>query len=167
MKTKLNLITDKLKTKKLDWRPSVHLMTSCSGQWGVAGLAWVGTICSTRGTGSGVNKLHTSSPWLTFAHELGHNFNGGHSFEEGQGKTGGVMDYGDGKLSGHYQFNTKYRKKRDVQQDQSASANRMPRFLQEGWKWKRNSNTHAKTYTKTYAKTYTSSDAKTHKQRRI
>jgi hypothetical protein len=43
----------------------------------------------------------------------------------------------------------------------------MPRFLQEGWKWKRNSNTHAKTYTKTYAKTYTSSDAKTHKQRRI
>merc|ERR1719359_487269 len=50
------------------------------------------------------------STWLTFAHELGHNFAGRHSFEEGQGKTGGIMDYGDGKKNGVYQFNTKYRK---------------------------------------------------------
>lgn len=47
---------------------------------------------------------------MTFAHELGHNLNGLHSFEEGQGRTGGIMDYGDGKLNGHYQFNSKYRK---------------------------------------------------------
>jgi hypothetical protein len=33
-----------------------------------------------------------------------------HSFEKGQGKTGGIMDYGDGKLKGAYQFYTKYRK---------------------------------------------------------
>jgi len=48
--------------------------------------------------------------WRTFAHEVGHNFGAAHSFEEGQGKTGGLMDYGDGKLNGKYQFNSKYRK---------------------------------------------------------
>merc|ERR1740138_986351 len=51
-----------------------------------------------------------NSGWATYAHELGHNFGGGHSFEDGQGSTGGIMDYGDGKLNGVYQFNTKYRK---------------------------------------------------------
>merc|ERR1712232_285592 len=49
--------------------------------------------------------------WGIFAHELGHNFGGAHSFEEGQMWTGGIMDYGSGKLGGYYQFNTKYRKK--------------------------------------------------------
>merc|ERR1712151_30760 len=38
------------------------------------------------------------------------NLAGQHSFEKGQGITGGIMDYGDGKLSGIYQFNTRYRK---------------------------------------------------------
>jgi hypothetical protein len=33
-----------------------------------------------------------------------------HTFEEGQGSTGGIMDYGDGSLDGEFQFNTKYRK---------------------------------------------------------
>jgi hypothetical protein len=27
-----------------------------------------------------------------------------------QGRTGGLMDYGDGRLKGTYQFNSKYRK---------------------------------------------------------
>ena len=44
------------------------------------------------------------------AHELGHNFGAEHSFEDGPSRTGGIMDYGDGKLNGVYQFNTKYRK---------------------------------------------------------
>ena len=35
--------------------------------------------------------------WETVAHEIGHNFNMNHAFQLGQGKTGGIMDYGDGK----------------------------------------------------------------------
>mmetsp|Transcript_15968 Transcript_15968/g.19814 ORF Transcript_15968/g.19814 Transcript_15968/m.19814 type:complete len:348 (+) Transcript_15968:421-1464(+) len=41
---------------------------------------------------------------------MGHNFGASHSFEEGKGKTGGIMDYGDVSLNGRYQFNSKYRK---------------------------------------------------------
>merc|ERR1719240_104814 len=82
---------------------------ACGGLWGTQGVAWVNTLCY-KGRSTGVNKIHTRSPWETFAHELGHNFGGKHSFEDGRGKTGGLMDYGDGKLNGHYQFNTKYRK---------------------------------------------------------
>eukprot|EP00913_Durusdinium_trenchii_P007285 g6847.t1 len=58
--------------------------------------------------------------WLVFAHELGHNFGGAHSFENGKGKTGGIMDYGDGKLGGVYQFNTRYRRQEMCQQMNSA-----------------------------------------------
>merc|ERR1712137_223665 len=87
---------------------AVYLLTGCGQGFGVVGLAYVGSICSSFNTG--VNQLHNSMSWITFAHELGHNYGGSHSFEEGQGRTGGIMDYGDGKLNGEYQFNTKYRK---------------------------------------------------------
>merc|ERR1719399_2126579 len=75
------------------------------------GVAYVGTLCEmSQGYNTGANKWQAPTSWFVYAHELGHNFDGKHSFEEGQGRTGGVMDYGDGKLNGHYQFNTKYRK---------------------------------------------------------
>jgi len=110
MSNKLNEVKGKVSSGALASRAAVHLWTGCGAKWGVVGLAYVGTICGgSYATGS--NKIHGgNSPWLTFAHELGHNFRGKHSFEDGQGKTGGIMDYGDGKLNGHYQFNTKYRK---------------------------------------------------------
>lgn len=99
-----------------DWQ----MLTGCGTGSGVVGIAWVSTLCDgwTRGTNSGVNQLRdqwglphvVDRSWATFAHELGHNFAARHSFELGQGKTGGIMDYGDGKLNGAYQFNTRYRK---------------------------------------------------------
>lgn len=88
---------------------ATHLWSGCNPSgYGTVGLAWVGTIC--RGSqATGVNAMNAG--WTTFAHELGHNFGADHSFNDGKGKTGGIMDYGDGKLNGQYQFNTKYRKR--------------------------------------------------------
>ena len=100
-----------------DWTPperlgAWHVQDSCF-KGGVAGVAYVGSICRKCGgfgcTNTGVNR-DTGHMWKIFAHELGHNFGAAHSFELGQGKTGGIMDYGDGTLNGEYQFNTKFRK---------------------------------------------------------
>eukprot|EP00435_Cladocopium_sp_Y103_P013834 s1678_g3.t1 len=90
---------------------ALHLFTGCGNGYGTVGIAWRGGMCDKRGYNTGVNELSKlQKAWLIFAHELGHNFGGAHSFENGQGKTGGIMDYGDGKLDGVYQFNTRYRK---------------------------------------------------------
>ncbi|GMH52349.1 hypothetical protein TrLO_g4395 [Triparma laevis f. longispina] len=90
-----------------------HLLTPCYAS-GTVGLAYVGALCSgSSGYNTGVSGYSYSgccSDWTTFAHEVGHNFGGGHSFEDGQGSTGGIMDYGDGLLDNIYQFNTKHRK---------------------------------------------------------
>lgn len=57
-----------------------------------------------------VSSYTGSDFWLIVAHEIGHNFNGGHSFEQGQGKTGGIMDYGSNTaIGGIQQFNRVYR----------------------------------------------------------
>lgn len=77
------------------------------------GLAYLDAACKSQ-INKGTNMINAGGPsssWLTFAHELGHNLAGDHSFEEGQGSTGGIMDYSDGKHEGVYQFNTKYRKR--------------------------------------------------------
>jgi len=105
---------DKLTAETNEFFGATHLFTGCGTGRGVVGVAWKGTMCLGRthqgDVNTGVNELHKEDDWLTFAHELGHNFNGDHSFEQGQGRTGGIMDYGDGKLNGEFQFNSKYRK---------------------------------------------------------
>ena len=77
------------------------------GRSGTAGLATMAVLCTDSGIGV---SFDSGDIWKTFAHEVGHNFNGEHSFEDGQGITGGIMDYGDGFYNGVEQFNTKYRK---------------------------------------------------------
>merc|ERR1712226_153591 len=72
-----------------------------------------GTIVSQNGCKTGVTYFtQRETTFETFAHEVGHSFGASHSFEEGRGRTGGIMDYGHNKLiSGELQFNTKYRKR--------------------------------------------------------
>eukprot|EP00929_Paragymnodinium_shiwhaense_P040601 TRINITY_DN2117_c0_g1_i10.p1 TRINITY_DN2117_c0_g1~~TRINITY_DN2117_c0_g1_i10.p1 ORF type:complete len:614 (+),score=101.69 TRINITY_DN2117_c0_g1_i10:163-2004(+) len=106
-----NFIHDKLTGLRADmsrysFNAVQHIFTGCGNGWGTVGVAYVGAVCGSWGVAS--NQLKSS--WRTFAHELGHNLGGGHSFEDGQGQTGGIMDYGNGKLDGEFQFNTKYRK---------------------------------------------------------
>lgn len=92
-----------------------HLMTTCFPAPGTVGIAYLNAICSPN-VGSGLSSsLSAARPgsrdiWKVVAHEIGHNFGGSHSFELGQGKTGGIMDYGDGLLNGKYQFNTQFRR---------------------------------------------------------
>lgn len=70
----------------------------------VVGVAYVGTLCK-ENFNVAVSYIHGSSTWLTVAHELGHTFGASHSFENGVGDTGGIMDYGDGTIDGKYKFN--------------------------------------------------------------
>jgi len=86
---------------------TTHLFTGCDdNDHGYVG--WGRLSCITRdGHCGAINNIRL--PWGTFAHELGHNFNAAHSFEEGMYKTGGIMDYGDGTHDGSVQFNTDYR----------------------------------------------------------
>lgn len=92
-----------------------HLMTTCFPAPGTVGIAYLNAICDAR-IGSGLSStLSARNPgslgvWKVVAHEIGHNFGADHSFELGQGKTGGIMDYGDGLLNGAYQFNTQFRR---------------------------------------------------------
>merc|ERR1711953_628278 len=105
-----------LRDSALPFEGAVHMITGCMGEgFELGGLAWIGNnmngygICNKHGYNTGISRFY-GRYWQTFAHELGHNFGGFHSFEEGQGQTGGLMDYGDQRLNGVYQFNTKHRK---------------------------------------------------------
>jgi len=87
-----------------------HLFTGCGLGYGVVGVAYIGTMCNLGRNNLGVNQLKVRNLWHTFAHELGHNFAARHSFEDGQGRTGGIMDYGPPYVNGVAQFNSKYRR---------------------------------------------------------
>lgn len=129
---------DKQLDRLTDWQePSTqglwHLIDDCFGSSGnVAGIAYIGTICEWANTGvSYCSGRSCSGGWETFAHEIGHNFAARHSFEEGQGRTGGIMDYGDGKLNGIYQFNTKYRRT-EICRELSSKVGRCNAFVAKG-----------------------------------
>jgi len=88
-----------------------HLMTNCFPPPGVIGVAYLNAICSSR-IGAGLSSSGTSATWTIVAHELGHNFGGEHSFELGQGATGGIMDYGRRQkelTQNIWQFNSRFR----------------------------------------------------------
>jgi len=84
-----------------------HLLTDCHPPPGTIGIAYVNALCSQYGVG--VNTWTGAGTWQTVAHELGHNFGSGHTFDKvvnGQRAVGGIMDYGDGIFQGEYQIHT-------------------------------------------------------------
>jgi len=80
-----------------------HLFSGCSLK--NYGIAYEGVLCS-HDYGSGLSVYDRTNTWRWSTHEIGHNFGGQHTFENGEGKTGGIMDYGDGKhtSTGKYMF---------------------------------------------------------------
>eukprot|EP00924_Labyrinthula_sp_SR-Ha-C_P005249 snap_masked-scaffold_1-processed-gene-25.29-mRNA-1 protein AED:1.00 eAED:1.00 QI:0/0/0/0/1/1/3/0/591 len=75
-----------------------------------SGVAYTNALCNMVYNKGITHISGYAKTWLTFAHEIGHNMGAQHSFEEGVGTTGGVMDYGAKLLDHEYQFNEKYRK---------------------------------------------------------
>eukprot|EP00928_Gymnodinium_smaydae_P022648 TRINITY_DN18958_c0_g1_i1.p1 TRINITY_DN18958_c0_g1~~TRINITY_DN18958_c0_g1_i1.p1 ORF type:complete len:1788 (-),score=164.35 TRINITY_DN18958_c0_g1_i1:192-4871(-) len=105
-------------------RFSLWDQTSQQGLWylfddcfrsGTIGIAKSGGICinSKLKTSDGTKSFNTAvvwrrdiQTWKIFSHEVGHSFGADHAFENGVGKTGGIMDYGDGRVDGIFQFRT-------------------------------------------------------------
>lgn len=77
-------------------------ITSCLSAR-AAGAAYIGGFCNTL-DGNHVGSAVTIDNPLVFAHELGHAFGARHSFENGVGGTGCIMDYGNPYYNGSIQF---------------------------------------------------------------
>eukprot|EP00512_Aurantiochytrium_limacinum_P007415 CAMPEP_0171530634 /NCGR_PEP_ID=MMETSP0959-20130129/13238_1 /TAXON_ID=87120 /ORGANISM="Aurantiochytrium limacinum, Strain ATCCMYA-1381" /LENGTH=551 /DNA_ID=CAMNT_0012073551 /DNA_START=9 /DNA_END=1663 /DNA_ORIENTATION=- len=90
---------------------SWHFMTNCyplvaNGQSQTVGTANVGTAGCRYGTygWNGAVSQRIDLFWSVYAHEQGHNFGATHSFENGVGTTGGIMDYGNPYIDGRPLF---------------------------------------------------------------
>jgi hypothetical protein len=110
-------LDDMVRLKKAGKMPQMaisHVFSGCGWPSCTSGgKAYLGSLCGWQNTGMTCGRnVAIPRMWIVFAHEVGHNFDAGHTFHEGKGVTGGIMDYGDGKLNHHYQFNTKYQKKK-------------------------------------------------------
>mgnify|MGYP000122537182 FL=1 len=84
-------------TKNYQNTSYIMLLSYCFN--GITGVSNIGAVC---GTYSAVGVSIFS--WTTIFHELGHALGADHSFENGMGTTGGLMDYGDGMYNGVVQF---------------------------------------------------------------
>lgn len=71
------------------------LLTKCYR--GITGKSYIGSICKNSGNVSYFNHG-------VIFHELGHAIGAQHSFQEGIGSTGGIMDYGNGLYNKTLQF---------------------------------------------------------------
>jgi hypothetical protein len=90
-----------------------HHMTACLSADGTVGMAWVGAMCQGSGYNSAVS-MRSPTAWKTFAHEVGHGLGAMHSFEAGKGRTGGIMDYGNGLIAGSSVLGMDGRKRGEV-----------------------------------------------------
>jgi hypothetical protein len=88
------------RTRKASW----HMLTNRWPSPGIVGMAYLGTLCMYEYNVGITSKLGADTTWYIWAHELGHSMGAYHSFENGQGRTGGIMDYGNYYYNGVVQF---------------------------------------------------------------
>ena len=77
---------DKYNCGTYDRHASWFLLSACRA----GGKAWKDVLCRSDGYASGVVNWYSRNTWRIFAHELGHNFGAGHTFEDGVRVTGGI-----------------------------------------------------------------------------
>jgi len=83
----------------IGFETSTIFISNCflPGTSDIGGEAYIGSY------GWGATSISSTSP-KDIAHEIGHSFGLQHSFENGVGTTGGIMDYGNGLYNGSYQI---------------------------------------------------------------
>lgn len=60
--------------------------------------------CERHNRRTAIVNYYWGSTWKLFAHEVGHLFGAEHTFQDGEGTTGGIMDYGDFTYLGVTQY---------------------------------------------------------------
>ncbi len=65
---------------------------------GIVGVSYIGNYCGSKTS----NVAYFD--WLIMSHELGHSIGAQHTFQNGVGTTGGIMDYGSGAYNDVLQF---------------------------------------------------------------
>lgn len=88
-----------LTNRKASW----HMLTNRWPSPGTVGMAYLGTLCVYE-YNTGVTSHLGERTWYIWIHELGHSMGAFHSFENGIGNTGGIMDYGNYFYNGVVQF---------------------------------------------------------------
>lgn len=127
---------------KHDTGAVAHVFSGCGGM-GIDGIAKNASACGDKNLAllacpewpyfemQDRYKDRCGHKWKTLAHELGHQLGADHSFEDGKRKTGGIMDYGDGKYKGVYQFHP-YRKSQVCSVLKRISSNCKGQFVTSG-----------------------------------
>jgi hypothetical protein len=87
-------------SRKASW----HMLTNRWPSPGVVGMAYLGTLCAYEYNSGVTSRLSGDRTWYIWIHELGHSMGAFHSFENGMGRTGGIMDYGNYFYNGVVQF---------------------------------------------------------------